>query len=207
MIQEEKQNLEQEHVEEKDSQEEEKQETVLPKAEDLIKENEELKKELEEKEKKIKELTSSVDTWTNKYYKVYADIANTRKEIEKEQKEFKKYATQSVIQELIPTLDSFDMALKNEPDDEKLKSYLSGFIMIHSKILNALKSLGVEVINPNKGDEYDPHKMEAFSSVEGEEDNKVADTFLKGYKLHEHLLRPAGVIVTKKKVEDKKEDK
>lgn len=177
--------------------------TLRKQVEELTKNYQDLLKDNEAKEKQAKD-------WENKYYTVYADMANTRKQVEKENQEFKRYAVQSTIQEIIPVLDSFDMALKNEPQDEKIKNYVAGFKMIHSKLLNVLKQLGIEIINPQVGEEFNPHSMEAFSTVDGEKDNLVAETFLKGYRLHDHLLRSAGVIITKKPIavkEEKKEDK
>lgn len=167
---------------------------------------EDYKKRVTEAETNLKIAEDEREDWKNKYYEAYADMANTRKQVEKEVSEFKKYAKQDLIEELIPTLDSFDMALKNEPDDPKIKSYVQGFKMIHSKLLNTLKQCHVEIIDPKLGDEYDPNTMQAYSTVEGEEDNKVADKFTKGYKLYDHLLRPAGVIITKKKEEEKVEE-
>ncbi len=173
----------------------------------LKKQLDELNKNYEDVLKVSKDKENEAKQWENKYYTVYADMANTRKQVEKENQEFKRYAISSTIQELIPVLDSFDMALKNEPQDEKVKNYVAGFKMIHSKFLNSLKQLGVEIINPQIGDEFNPHLMEAFSTIEGEQDNLVAETFLKGYKLHEHLLRSAGVIITKKPVETNESQK
>ena len=79
--------------------------------------------------------------------------------------------------------------------------------MIHKKLLYTLKQLSVVIIDPEIGSEYNPHEMQAYSTIDGEEDNKVAEVFTKGYRLHDHLLRPAGVIVTQKKQEEKKEEK
>ena len=177
-----------------------------PKEEKKISEVDELKAKLAAAEKRFEAADKEKDDWKNKYYGAYADMANTRKQVEKENAEFKKYAVQSVIKEIVPVLDSFDLALKNEPKDENLKKYLEGFNMIHSKLLNSLKQLGVEIIIPQKGEEYNPNKMEAFSTVDGDEDNRVAEVFLKGYKLHDHLIRPAGVIITKKAVVEKKDE-
>lgn len=175
----------------------------------LQEEVEKLKKEVLEKERSFEEADKKADEWKNKYYEAYADMANTRKQVEREASDYKKYAQQSLIEELIPTLDSFDMALKNEPKDENLKKYLEGFQMIHSKLLYALKQNHIEIIDPKVGEAYDASFMQAFSTVPGKEDNKVAEVFTKGYKLYDHLLRPAGVIITKKeedKPEEKKED-
>jgi molecular chaperone GrpE len=165
----------------------------------LEKEIEELKKKVADYQAKFEEADKKADDWKNKYFQAYADMSNTRKQVEKETSDFKKYAKQSLIEELIPALDGFDMALKNEPKDEVVKKYLQGFVMIHSKLIAVLKQQDVTIIDPKHGDEYDPDTMQAFSTVDGEEDNKVADVFTKGYKMFGHLLRPAGVIVTKKK--------
>lgn len=171
----------------------------------LKKENEELKKKVLEFQKEYEKTDHEKDDWKNKYYEAYADMANLRKQVQKECDDAKRYASKSFIEELIPTLDSFDYALKNEPKDPMTKQYVQGFEMIHSKMLNTLMQLGVTVITPEIGSEYDPHKMQAFSTVDGEEDNKIAEVYCKGYALYEHLLRPAGVIVTMK-ASEKKED-
>ena len=207
---EEKKETSQEETEKKESKKEEKRDRE--EIEKLKKQVDELTKNYESLLKSKKEKEKAAKDWENKYYTVYADMANTRKQVEKENQDFKKYAISTAVQELIPVLDSFDMALKNEPTDEKIKNYVAGFKMIHSKFLNSLKQLGIEIINPQIGDAFDPHSMEAFSTVDGEEDNLVAETFLKGYRLHEHLLRSAGVVITKKTVtketkEEKKEVK
>ena len=99
------------------------------------------------------------------------------------------------------------MAVKNKPTDPALSNYFEGFNMIHKKLLYTLKQLSVVIIDPEIGSEYNPHEMQAYSTIDGEEDNKVAEVFTKGYRLHDHLLRPAGVIVTQKKQEEKKEEK
>lgn len=192
--------------------EKEEEEKKAPKAEDAPKDEakekkapdkevESLKKELSDLKKAVDTIATERDDWKNKYYTAYADMSNLRKDVQKETAEFKRYAKQSVIEEFIPVLDSFDMALKNEPDDPKLKKYLEGFQMIHKKLLGTLTQLDVTIIDPQKGDEFDPHLMEAYSAIDGEEDNKVAETFLKGYRMHDHLLRAAGVVITKKKEE------
>lgn len=199
-----------EENENKITQEEEKTKKEL-KAEK--KEEKKCQKKIEELDEEIKALNDKVkdyqskfelaekdkDEWKNKYYEAYANLSNTRRQIEKEGEDFKKYANKSLLTEFIPVLDSFDMAFKTEPKDPAIKNYLVGFKMIHSKLLEFLNKMNVEVISPNIGDEYDPHKMEALSTVEGDEDNKVAEVYYKGYKLHDSLLRASSVVITKKK--------
>lgn len=179
------------------------------KEKDLLKENEELRKKFHEAEEKFEAADKERENFKNKYYEVYADMANMRKQLEKEADDFKRYANQDFIKEMIPSLDAFDMALKKIPEDEALKKYLEGFQMIHKKLLLVLKNAGVEIIDPKKGDEFDSNYMEAFQSIDGEEDNKVVDSFVKGYKLKDHLLRAAGVVISKKAAvtEEKAEEK
>lgn len=184
----------------------EKTEEKKPSEIDLLKkEIDELKKKVQESQSLYEKADKEKDDWKNKYYEAYADMANLRKQVQKECDDAKRYASKSFVEELIPTLDSFDFALKNPSDDPKIKQYVQGFEMIHSKMINTLTQLGVSIIAPEIGSEYDPHKMQAFSTVDGEEDNKIAEVYCKGYALHEHLLRPAGVIVTAKVVEKKKD--
>lgn len=175
--------------------------------EKLEKEIHDLKLKAGDYQKKYEEADKEKDSWKNKYYEAYADRANRRKQLEKENEDFKKYAQKSLIEELIPTLDSFDRSLMAEPKDEAAKKYKEGFMRIHNKLLNTLKQAHVEIISPKVGDEYDPHTRMALSTIEGEEANKIAEVYRKGYKLHDHLLRAASVVTTVKKPEAKEDTK
>ena len=188
-----------------------------PKKVDSKKENEEISKlqnelaemtkKFETAEKNFEAADKNAEDWKNKYYEAYADMSNVRKQIQKESDDFKKYAVEKFVKDIIPALDSFDYALKKEQSDPALQKYLEGFLMINNKFLDAFKAHDIQVIQAQKGEEYDPNLMEAFSSIDGEEDNKVVDVFLKGYKLHDHLLRPCGVIISKKAEVQPTEDK
>lgn len=173
----------------------------------LKQENEELKKKADSYQKQFEEADKEKDSWKNKYYEAYADRANTRKQIEKENEDFKKYAQKSLIEELIPTLDSFDRSLRATPKDDATKRYKEGFQRIHNKLLNSLKQAHVEIIDPKVGDEYNPHTRMALSTVEADDGNKVAEVYRKGYQLYDHLLRAASVVTTVKKAEKKEEKK
>lgn len=178
-----------------------KTEDLLKEIEDLKKQNEELKKKYQEAETKYETADKDVEKYKNKYLEAYADMQNVRRMVEKEANDFKEHAIENFVKELIPTFDSFDMALKKKPEDEATKKYVEGFEMIHRKLINSLKQCQVEVVDPAVGEEYNPDTMNAFSTIPGKEDNKVVDTFTKGYKLKGHLLRPAGVVISAKEDE------
>lgn len=154
-------------------------------------ENEKLKKEEE--------------SWKNKYYEAFADLANTRKSLEKDHQQLVKYRASSFIERIIPALDSFNMAFKADIQDPVAKNFAIGFKMILGQIEQAMQEEGVTFIEPKKGDKFDETCMHAIQTCDGQEDGLVSEVMSRGYKLHDRLLRASMVVVTKKKeVEDDK---
>ena len=146
------------------------------------------------------------DYWKNMYYKAYADMENLRKDIEKDHKNALKYRAEGFIDELLPILDGFHMALQKEPEDPILKHYLVGFQYIYRNLVAALENEGVTEIAPKVGDKFSPDTMQAVDTKETEgEENVVLDIQFKGYKLHDRLIRPANVTVSVKHKEIKEE--
>ena len=175
----------------------------------------EVKEELPKKEKKkidkaneeIARLKAEVDYWKNEYYRAYADTKNLRTNLEKDFKEAMKYRSEGFIEELLPILDSFHMALSNEPDDQKLKNYLTGFQYVYRNLVSVLENEGVSELAPEVGKKFDPNTMEAVDTLEAEEANIVVKVYGNGYKLHNRIIRPAKVQVTilKQQKEEKEE--
>ena len=173
--------------------------------------NEELNEELPKKEKKkveklleeVEKLKADVEHWKNEYYRAYADTKNLRNNLERDYKESLKYRSEGFIEELLPVLDSFHMALANEPTDPALKNYLVGFQFIYRNLISILENEGVTEISPQIGDKFDPHTMNAVDTVEQEEENKVLKVYGNGYKLHDRIVRTAMVQVSVRPVENK----
>lgn len=193
------------------------------KEENIIKEddNEERskksKRKFEKYENEIKDLkeqlakaNAQMEDWKNNYYRAYADTKNLRNSLEKEHSQAIKYRAEGFIDELLPVLDSFYFALGNEPTDPTLKNYLIGFQYIYRNLVTVLENEGVTEIYPKVGDKFDANSMQAVDTVESDgEENLVTRVTAKGYKLHDRLVRPANVIVSKKpeKLEEKEENK
>lgn len=159
----------------------------------------EVKKEKEiSPEEQIKKLQADCEHWKNQYYQAYADMANLRKDIEKDHREALKYRLESFVDKIVGILDAFDMAFKVEATSPELKNYLTGFQYVHNTLLNILNEEGVVTIEPKIGDKFDVNTMHAVETVEDEgEENIVKGITLKGYKLHDHLIRAAMVVVSK----------
>ena len=165
------------------------------------------KKKLEKLNEEIEKLKAENDHWKNEYYRAYADTKNLRNSLEKEHQAAIRYRAEGFIEDLLPVLDSFYLALANEPTDPALKNYLIGFQYIYKNLESVLENEGVSEISPKVGDKFNPSIMNAMEVMEDEgEENLVKKVYTKGYKLHDRLIRPANVAVSAHKKLDNNED-
>ena len=159
-----------------------------------------LKKMAEERDKAV----ADMEHWKNEFYRAYADTKNLRSQLEKDHLAAMKYRAEGFVEDLLPVLDSFYAVLKNEPTDPTLKNYLIGFQYIYKNLTSVLENEGVSEIAPKVGDKFSPDTMNAVETKESDgEENIVLDVHVKGYKLHDRLIRPANVTVS---VKPKKEE-
>lgn len=167
------------------------------------------KKKLEKANEEIDKLKAEVNHWKNEYYRAYADTKNLRNNLEQDYRNALKYRSEGFIEELLPILDSFHMALANEPTDPTLKNYLTGFQYVYRNMVAVLENEGVSELVPEVGEKFDPNTMDAVDTVEGDQDNVVLKVYGCGYKLHDRIVRPAKVqvAVLKKQESEKTEEK
>ena len=163
-------------------------------------------------EAKLKERMQKLEAdcahWKNEYYRAYADMKNLRDSIEKDHREVLKYRAAGFIEDLLPILDGFHMALSIETTSQEMKNFLVGFEFIYRNMVSVLEAEGVNEVSPKVGDVFDPNTMSALETKFDEgEPNRVLKVNAKGYKLHDRLIRPAIVVVsTNKKDEPKQEN-
>lgn len=152
-------------------------------------EKENKKQEKTEEEKLNEQLKESQD----KYLRLMAEYDNFRKRSAKERLEITASATSNVIAEILPVFDNFERALETETTDE---SYKAGVEMIFNQFKEMLKKLNVEIIDPT-GETFDPNIANAVNQIEDPElgENVVAQTFQKGYKIGDKVIRYAMVVV------------
>ena len=180
----------------------------------MPKDKEEIKEKKSKEEKKIKELeeklekaNADLEHWKNEYYRAYADTQNLRKSLEKEHSDVIKYRAMGFIEDLLPVLDSFHMALANEPTSQELKNYLVGFQFVYRNLVQVLENEGAKEISPNIGDKFDDKTMNGVDiTIQEGEENLVTKVYAKGYELHGRLIRPAQVSVSKNKEEEKPQE-
>ncbi len=152
------------------------------------------------KMKKIGPVTRLIQDYkklNEKYLRSLAEFDNYRKRRDREMEEVRKFCAESVIKDIIPVLDDFERALNNSAEDDPLHK---GVKMIYSHLLRVLEAHGLKGYSC-MGESFDPRKAEVISSVEREdvEEGTIVDEFQKGYMIWDKIIRPAKVVVAKKK--------
>ncbi len=154
-----------------------------------------LRQELKDSQKKA---TENMDGWQ----RALADYANLKKDSAEQVKELKGYVLESFIEELLPVLDSFDMAMKNKETWESVnENWRKGIEYIYVQLTGILVSNQVETIG-NVGEKFNPDLHVAIEEVETDDENKdhtVSEVVQKGYKGMKGVIRPAKVKIFIKK--------
>ena len=131
-----------------------------------------------------------------------AEFDNSRKRAEREKEESLKYALESFIKELIPTIDSIERAIQSTKESQDVDALAEGVEMIYKGLLSTLEKHGVTPIEA-VNEPFDPMQHEAVMHVESENvpENNVIEEWQKGYMLHNRVIRPSMVSVSKGKSE------
>lgn len=145
---------------------------------------------------KIKQLEEEVTKWKTDYYKVFADMENLKRRLEKEHQNSLKFMMQSFIEELLPIVDNFERSLNVEEPSDEIQTFLKGYQMIFDQLMNVLEKNGVEVIEA-KGKEFDPNLHQAVMTANDEnyDSNIIVEELQKGYKLKDRVIRASLVKV------------
>lgn len=138
-------------------------------------------------------LKAERDQLLDRLARLQAEFENARKRSERERLEFRDYATGNVVEQFLPVLDHFELALKATGSVEQLRS---GVELIVKQMGEVLQKMQVTPV-PAVGEPFDPRVHEALGSVERDDlpDQYVAEEIRRGYRLRERLLRPAMVRV------------
>ena len=158
-------------------------------AEDPMKD---LEVQLEAKEQESKENYDRV-------LRVSAEFENYKKRTSRELEEFRKFANQSLIKELLSVVDNLELAMNSTNGHQTIdQGLLQGLEMTHKEILKVFEKFNVKPIEA-KGQVFDPTFHEAVMQEETDEvdPNTVVNELQKGYLIHNRLLRPSMVVVAR----------
>ncbi len=140
-------------------------------------------------------LKAERDALLDRLARLQAEFDNARKRAVRDQQEFREFAAADVIRNILPTLDSFERALKAGADSTDFRN---GIELIYRQFQDALQKIGVQPIVA-MGQPFDPRVHEAVEMVDTAEvpDHHVLDELQRGYKYKDRLLRPAMVRVAR----------
>lgn len=152
---------------------------------------------------KIEELEKQLDELNNDYLRARADFENFRKRKEQELVEARDRAIVMFVEDLLPSIDNFEMSLKMTDNKEM---FIKGVEMIHKNLNDTLKEHHFEEFVPDVGSDFDPHMHEpVLVEREDAETGKILGVIRKGFLHKEKVVRPARVEVAKQ-IEDKSSD-
>jgi molecular chaperone GrpE len=139
------------------------------------------------------QLKAERDGLLDRLARLQAEFENARKRAERERNEYRDYATGSVVEQFLPVVDNFELALKSSGSAEQLRSGVELIVKQMEEILRQLQVHPVATV----GEAFDPRLHEALGAVVRDDlpDQHVAEEVRRGYRLRERLLRPALVRV------------
>ncbi len=146
------------------------------------------KKKKDKKDEKIEELN-------DKYTRLFAEFDNFRKRSEKEKKAMFEVGAKSVIEKILPIIDSFERGLATIPEEEKT-GFAEGMDKVYKQLITSLEEAGVKQIEA-VGQEFDPNLHNAVMHIEDESlgENIIAEELQKGYIYRETVVRHSMVKV------------
>ena len=156
-------------------------------------------------EEKILTLQAELDQTKNQaeeYYthlqRLQAEFDNYRKRTQKEKEDFAKYASERVVEGLLPVLDNFERAVEASKTTQDMKSFSQGVEMIFKQLQGILAKEGLAAIEA-VGQPFDPNLHEAVLQVDSEDypESTVVEELQKGYYLKEKVIRPSMVKVSR----------
>jgi len=164
----------------------------------------EIQAKLEAKEQEAKETY-------DRLLRVSADFENYKKRSAREIEEYRKYANQSLLKEMLSVVDNLELAIDSSNHGKKTdKNLIEGLNLTRNEILRVFEKFNVTPIEA-QGQTFDPAFHEAVMREETDDfpENTVVSEFQKGYLIHDRLLRPSMVVVAAPKTArgDDKPDK
>jgi molecular chaperone GrpE len=148
---------------------------------------------VEELERALERSKTERDRLLDRLARLQAEFDNARKRETRERADFRDFAIAGAIEQFLPVLDNFNLALGSGSTAEQLRTGVELIVKQMEEVLRSLNVLPVETV----GTQFDPRTQEALESVERHDvpDHQVVEEVRRGYRIKERLLRPALVRI------------
>ncbi|PSO45906.1 MAG: nucleotide exchange factor GrpE [Parcubacteria group bacterium SW_6_46_9] len=165
----------------------------------IEKEGEQPKDTINRLRDKLKECTAKKQEYLTGWQRAKADLANAKKEFDREREKVKRRGKEELVSSLLSALDSFEMAMADKETWEAVdETWRKGIEQIYEQITNALQTNDIHRIEPERGDQFDPQLHSSVDSrpANGDNvDNTIAECETIGYRIDERIIRSADVVI------------
>ncbi len=142
-------------------------------------------------------LQAQYEEMKDKYLRLSAEFDNYRKRSLREKMDLTKYASEDILQSILPVVDDFERAINSMEISTDMGAIKQGLHIISDKFSDFLKTKGVSEIDAI-GKELNTDIHEAITKVpvqEEEKKGKIVDVILKGYTLNDKVIRFSKVVI------------
>jgi molecular chaperone GrpE len=149
--------------------------------------------EVAQLQSEVDRLKGERDQFVDRLARLQAEFENARKREARERADFRDFAISGAVEQFLPVLDNFQLALGSSGSVEQLRT---GVELIVKQMEDVLRSLNVQPVE-SVGSRFDPRVHEALESVERSDlpDHQVLEEVRRGYRIRDRLLRPALVRI------------
>jgi len=158
------------------------------------------------KKDEIQELKDQVAAEKDRALRLSAEFENYKKRTQREINDFKKFANESIFRQLLSVVDNLERAISAAQENSEESALFEGVKLTNKDIVKLFETFNVKSVKADN-EPFDPNFHQAVTQEENDEfpDNTVTKVLQKGYLLHDRLIRPAMVVVSKKAKKDTEE--
>jgi molecular chaperone GrpE len=156
------------------------------------------------------ELKDQLASEKDRVLRLSAEFENYKKRSQREINDFKKFANESIFRQLLSVVDNLERAISTAQEHSEESKLFEGVELTHKEIIKLFETFNVKPVEA-ENEAFDPNFHQAVTQEETDKfpDNTVTTVLQKGYTLHDRLIRPAMVVVSKsvkKETEKNKEN-
>jgi len=161
-----------------------------------------------DKKQGLKELTELLEAEKDRVLRLSAEFENYKKRKQRESDEFKKFATETVFRQFLTVVDNLERAIDSTKKNSDEGALLEGVKLTYKEILKLFETFNVKLVEA-ENQPFDPNFHQAVTQEETNKfpDNTVTTVLQNGYLLHDRLIRPAMVVVSKKEKKETEKNK
>lgn len=160
------------------------------------------------KKETVKTLKEDLAVEKDRVLRLSAEFENYKKRKQRELDDFKKFANETVFRQLLSVVDNLERAISAAEDNSDESGLLEGVKLTYKEIIRLLESFSVKSVDA-ENQAFDPNFHQAVTQVESDKhpENTVTSVLQKGYLLHDRLIRPAMVVVSKRAEKETEQNK